>query len=265
MHSVFIQKVKLCRFSTSLCYDSRPSYVNFSNKGVVIDNKGVTSISKGCFNENYIGPGGSLSFKSFITLEKESVTSPLFKDIIFENDASIDVNAFFSRVVNSNLYKNYTLYCYKGSKVEQFALKHGFTFKELSEVNIDNHNNKVVLTSSYRQNIRVVRYPYELLINEDRVVFIKTALKRNVDYIYYQTPFIRNKYSNETKLFIEAFLKLLNKKRLKWLFDTGNQKWLTIKINKKTELKYMPLLEDIFKNTDVINYIQYFKKEEELC
>ena len=98
------------------------------NNYLLIDSN-VKTITTDCFGFDLIGPGEAIIFEDFINLQKESITSPQFRHVVFKNDAFIDEKAFFCKECNSNLHKHCVLHCYKGSNVEKFANEHGFKFK----------------------------------------------------------------------------------------------------------------------------------------
>lgn len=254
MHSIFRTERRLVKSTTALCFGSNTDSIAFKNNGVVI-NKDITVVSKGCFDEHYIGPGGFIIFKDFIRLEPESITTPLFKEIVFENDGWIDDNAFFSNCVNSNLNKNYILYGPKDSHVKEFAEKNGFAFKELPKFNGSKEGTHYTLVCQYKRNIKISKGSCALSINEDRFIFVKKARKRNADYIYYQSSFIRDQFLKEVESIINRF-----ETDKKYMSYTGtDQKWFYIQLNLLNTKRYMQIFDEVFKNTEVIKYLDCLK------
>ena len=256
MHSIFELRTTLSRTDTSLCFGSGVTI--FRENCLVID-KHINCIESGCFDEWYIGPGGSLIFKGFIDLKPNSIISPLITDIVFEQDARISDDAFFSKTVNADLYKNYTFYSYKGSEVEKYANVHGFTFHLLEDFSRPKEITFDCGVCRYASSITFTMNNYYLNINEDRFIFYKKAEKRNGDYLFVESPFVRDSFKKEVVEFINEFLAIsTNKEKEKYVCDLGEQLFLAISLNKKNSKKYLGALQKAFKDKEIENYINYF-------
>ena len=255
MHNIFRVERHLTKTTTSLCVGGGSGSVIFSANGVIVKND-ISCIDENCFDERYIGPGGYLIFKGFVKVGPHTITSPLFKDIVFEQDASLNENAFFSKLVNSNLYKNFILYSKKGGNVERFAKEHGFTFKELNNFKISSNGNNSSLVCQYKRNIELRGQTKILYVNEDRFIYAKKAKTKNGEYVFYQSPFIKDKYLKEVETIINRFGKDEKHMTLRG-FD---QKWFFIKLNFFNYKKYMTVFEKFFYNTELYTYLKHFKR-----
>ena len=257
MHSnIGLNDGLLFRRNTNLCMGGGWSKsIKFLNNCLYIDSD-VKTISTDCFGFDLIGPGKAIIFEDFISLQKESIASPQFRHIVFKNDAFIDGKAFFSKQCNSNLYKHYVLYCYKGSNVEKFADKHGFKFETLDKFNYKNKTNSSLYCISYTTWLSFKCHNYHLFIGEDYAYLIKQAKEENGDYMYYQIPFSRSQFVTPIKQFIQLFVETATEEEKRKLCDN---RYLCLK--GETALKYLNLLEKCFKNTELIKKWKYLSKE----
>lgn len=156
MHSnIGLKDGFLFRENTNLCLGGGWSRsIKVLNNCLILDDK-VKTITANCFGKTFIGPGKAIIFEGFIDLKNEAITSKQFKHIVFKKDAFIEEEAFFSKLDNND----YTLYCFKGSNVEQFALTHGFKFKTLKEFKYKGKNTNYRYTMTieeimHRQNVQ---------------------------------------------------------------------------------------------------------------
>lgn len=146
MHSnIGLKNGFLFRENTNLCLGGGWSRsIKVLNNCLILDDK-VKTITTNCFGKTFIGPGRAIIFEDFITLENEAVTTKQFKHIVFKKDAFISEKAFYSK----QGHNDYTLYCFKGSNVEQYALAYGFKFKTLEEFKYKGKN------TNYHYTLRI--------------------------------------------------------------------------------------------------------------
>lgn len=255
MHNIFGVERHLSKITTSLCVGGGSGSVIFSANGVIVKND-ISCIDENCFDKRYIGPGGYLIFKGFVKVGPHAITSPLFKDIVFEQDASLNENAFFSKLVNSNLYKNFILYSKKGGNVERFAKEHGFTFKELNSFKLSSDSNNYCLVCQYKRNIEFSRGTKRIYVNEDRFIFLDKAKKKNGNYVFFQSPFINGKYLKEAETILNHYEK--DKKHM--LYTGIDQKWFYVTLNIFNVKKYVAVLEKTFGHTEVFKYLRRLKR-----
>ena len=262
MHSIFLTTTKLSRTNTALCCGGSGEQI-FQDNCLVIK-RHINCIDSNCFDEWYIGPGGSLIFEGFVYLKPHSITSPLITNIVFKQDARLSRDAFFSKTANSNMYKNYVLFCYKDSNVEKFAKRYGFKFHTLDEFIKPKDKISEHWVCSYSNNVLVEKSNCFLRVNEDRFIFCKRAEKRNGDYIFIESPFIKDSFKKGIDTFIKAFSSVATpREKEKYVFNTGSQLFLTISLNKKNLRKYLLALQKAFKDTAVENYLRYFDETDD--
>ena len=261
MHSIFLSRTELSRIDTTLCFIPG---LRLFNDGRLVVNEDIHTIATACLDEYYIGPGGTLVFKGFIRLAPRSITSPLITDIVFEQDAEISEDAFFSETVNSNLYKNYTLYCRKDSEVEKFAEEHGFDFRDIADYPKRRVDGFECWVCGYDNNITIEAKNHRLDINEDRFVFSKRSEKRNGDYLFVQSPYVRDSFKSQVANFIQAFLSMsTQEEKDECAGSQGRQLFLTIALNAKNSNHYLAALRNAFKDSEIEDYLDYFIEETE--
>ena len=248
----------LSRGNTSICVAG-----GWSKSIKVIDNSlyidsDVKTIKCDCFGYTFIGPGAALIFEDYVALEHYSITSPQFKHIVFKKDASIDEKAFFLKECNSNLYKHYVLYCYRGSSVEKFAIEHGFKFKTLDKFEHKKKKSFPPYCNSSWCWLSFRYKDYRLYIGEDDADLIKQAKEENGYYLYYHIPFKRKQYTEQIKKFLQLFRDTAPEEDKKHLLGDC---YLILK--GETVLKYFKLLEKCFKNDELIEKFNHLSKENQ--
>ena len=255
MHSnIGLNDGLLFRRNTNLCMGGGWSKsIKFLNNRLYIDSD-VKIISTDCFGFDFIGPGEAIIFEDFINLQKESITAPQFRHIVFKKDAFIDEKAFFSRECNSNLYKRYTLYSYKGSNVEKFANEHGFKFKTLDKFSIKKKKSFCHYCTSYAHWIYLTYNDCYLYFADDYEYLIKKSKQENGDYLYYQIPYKKNQFVKPIKEFLEPYVTILKEDNNAFFIE---DKYL--RLEGEMALKYTNLLKNCFGNNILI------KKWEHLC
>ena len=255
MHSIFEARTTLRRINSGFGFAGKQI---FHDNCIVIGDD-INVIDTDCFSSQYIGLGGPLIFKGFVCLEPRSITSPLITDIVFEGDASISEDAFFSKTANSEMYNNYTLFCRMGSAVEKFAKSHGFRFRTLNEFNKPDSNACNCLTYNEAKVIIIKNHSCFLSINADGFVFCKRAEKRNANYVFYQSPFIKDSFKESADGFMDAFQSIATKReKEKYDWVLPNRILLEIFLNKRNAKKYLSALEIAFKDKEIEKYIMYF-------
>ena len=136
-------------------------------------------------------------------------------------------------------------------------------FKELSDFKQTLDGNNHSLTCQYKRNIEFSRGTKRIYVNEDRFIFLDKAKKKNSNYVFYQSPFIKDKYLKELKQLNEK----LNIKYLKTPenYDLINN--IDFTFSENIDDLIVDVIIEIFKSDDnnlkAVDVVKMFEKWEE--